>query len=203
MKKIYKKMFLWMFPNLNEREKKKTRNRNVQFKGGKPTIMDIGAHSYINGMTIYSWGESSKVVIGKYCSIADEVVLIAGGEHHQNWVSTFPFINRWNLDGYDLPSSSKGNIDIGHDVWIGHGATILSGVSIGSGAIIGAMAVVSKDVPPYAVVVGNPAKVIKYRFNEAIIKDFLKIQWWDWPDEKIENEQLLFAKPEVFVDTFN
>lgn len=126
------------------------------------------------------------VTIGNYCSIADRVVFIAGGEHDKDWVSTYPFIERLKLENlvkFKKPRF-KGNISIGNDVWIGHGATILSGVSIGDGAVVGAMSVVTKDVPPYAIVVGSPAKVIKYRFTESQIEKLMKIQWWNYSEDK-------------------
>lgn len=206
MNRFFTKLFLRHASSNIERERKKLRDRNVEFKGGKPTNLKVGDHSYINGMKIYSWGNLSKVSIGKYCSIADEVTLIAGGEHHKDWVSSFPFIDRWQLKDYvrieEESSQTKGDISIGHDVWIGHGATILSGITIGDGAVIGAMSVISKDVPPYAVVVGNPAKIIKYRFNISMIDAFLKIQWWNWPDHQVEQAQSLFSLPEKFIKHF-
>lgn len=202
MLRMIKKLFLRKDES-SVRERKKTRDRYIQFKGGKPTDVKVGDHTYINGLTVYSWGDFSRVGIGKYCSIADEVTFVVGGEHHKDWISTFPFYDRWQLD-FNVPSTifTKGDIFVGHDVWIGHGATILSGVSIGNGAIVGAKTVVAKDVPDYAIVVGNPARVIRYRFSEDIISTLLKIQWWDWPEERIESEQLLFQDPEGFVESF-
>ncbi|MBD3750776.1 MAG: CatB-related O-acetyltransferase [Sphingobacteriales bacterium] len=190
---------------LTERERKRIRDRSIRFKGGKPTDVEVGEHTYINGLTVFSWGLSSKVSIGKYCSIADSVTFIAGGEHHKDWVSTFPFMDRWKIKEIEAqaPGSSKGDIVIGHDVWIGHGATVLSGVTIGHGAIIGAMAVVAKNVPPYAIVVGNPAKIIKYRFTPEFINTLLTIKWWDWPEEQVEKEQGLFTKPDLFIAKYN
>ena len=81
--------------------------------------------------------------------------------------------------------ATKGDVTVGNDVWIGYGATILSGVTIGDGAVIGTHAVVTKDVPPYAIVAGNPGKIVKYRFSEEIINKFLEIKWWDWDYEQI------------------
>jgi acetyltransferase-like isoleucine patch superfamily enzyme len=95
---------------------------------------------------------------------------------------------------------NKGNISIGHDVWIGHGATIVSGVKIGHGAVVGAQAVVAKNVPDYAVVVGNPAQVIKYRFESSAIEALLNINWWDWPDEKIYQYQEYFNDPQALIE---
>ncbi len=97
---------------------------------------------------------------------------------------------------------AKGDVLIGHDVWIGHGATLLSGITIGHGAIIGAKAVVAKDVAPYAIVVGNPAKVINFRFSEEIIAAMLEINWWDWSEENIEASQSFFENPQYFIKAF-
>ncbi len=207
MNRFFKSLFFKNATDSTQREIKKLRDRNIEFKGGKPTDINIGDHSYINGLTIYSWGNSAKVSIGKYCSIADEVTFIAGGEHKKDWVSSFPFIDRWQLTDHvrieEVESSqTKGDIFIGHDVWIGHGATILSGITVGDGAVIGAMSVIAKDVPPYAVVVGNPAKIIKYRFNSSMIDDFLKIQWWNWSDDQVEQAQSWFSLPEKFIKHF-
>ncbi|WP_308462078.1 CatB-related O-acetyltransferase [Mesorhizobium sp. INR15] len=99
--------------------------------------------------------------------------------------------------GSDL--SSKGPIRIGNDVWIGRRAIILSGVTIGDGAVIGAGAVVSKDVPPYAVVVGNPAALVRYRFNSGQIASLLEIRWWDWEDDLIKTDPSFFLPIDEFI----
>lgn len=117
--------------------------------------------------------------IGKYCSIANGVTIMLGGQHHSEWASTYPFYKRTDIfnNAIGMKDIPARDTHIGNDVWIGRNATILSGVNIGDGAIIGACAVVSKDVPPYAVVVGNPAKIIKYRFNDETIKGLLRAKW--------------------------
>lgn len=116
---------------------------------------------------------SFKLQIGSYCSIASGVKFLLGAEHKLNTISTFPF--KHYILGEDKEALSKGDIIIGDDVWIGLNAIICSGVKINQGAIIAAGAIVTKDVPPYAIVGGNPAKVIKYRFSEEIIKELLEI----------------------------
>ena len=127
--------------------------------------------------------------IGKFCSIADQVVFILGGEHSTQSKSTFPFTSfpkQWkNIDFDSGQPISKGDINIGNDVWIGYRATILSGVSIGNGAVIGAGSVISKNVAPYSIVAGNPAKLIRMRFKKSQIESLLKEAWWEWPTEKI------------------
>ncbi|NOR55629.1 MAG: hypothetical protein GQ531_05420 [Sulfurovum sp.] len=114
--------------------------------------------------------------------------MMAGNQgHRSDWVSSFPFYFQANIFKEAKNAYEKaGDTLIGDDVWIGSEAMILAGVTIGSGAIIAARSVVVKDVPPYAVVGGNPAEVIKYRFEEAEIQDLLKLKWWDWSEEKVK-----------------
>ena len=131
-----------------------------------------------------------RLIIGKFCAIAKDVTFIMNGANHQtSGFSTYPFFifgNGWEKfvpKSNDLPF--KGNTEIGHDVWIGYNATIMPGVKIGSGAIIASKSVVTCDVPAYSVVGGNPAKVIKTRFDDKTINTLLDIAWWDWSNEKI------------------
>ena len=145
---------------------------------------DVGGYSY-GDPTVYDWGNGGKLRIGKYCSIASATIILLGGEHHKEFVSTYPFHKFNKLSVPDPAVGSKGNVVIGNDVWIGQRSTILSGVSVGNGAVVGAGSVVASDVPDYAVVVGSPAKTIKYRFTQEEIKVLLKIRWWDWPHETI------------------
>ena len=158
---------------------------NVRFMGTKKPKLQIGEQTGINGLSIYCWDDRISVIIGKYCSIADEVMIVAGGEHDIDWVTSFPFIDSWQLKHLYSKKKPrwKGHILIGNDVWIGNRVTILSGVSIGDGAVVGACSVVVKDVPPFAIVAGNPAKIIRYRFKEDQIKAILSIRWWDWPND--------------------
>jgi len=131
-----------------------------------------------------------KLIIGKFCAIATGVKFIMNGANHKiSGFSTYPFQifgHGWEKvmpqEG-DLPY--KGDTEIGHDVWIGYGSTIMPGVKIGSGAIIASQSVVVSDVPAYSVVGGNPAKIIRHRFEENTIQALLKIAWWDWQAEKI------------------
>jgi len=136
--------------------------------------------------TILEWNNDSNVIVGNYTSIAKDVTIFAGGEHRTNTVSTFPFKERLRIaNAKPICPFSKGDVTIGNDVWIGFGVTILSGVTIGDGAVIGAKSVVASDVLPYTIVAGNPARVIKYRFTREQISALLKIQWWNWPLEKV------------------
>lgn len=131
-----------------------------------------------------------KLIIGKFCAIAKDVTFIMNGANHQSTgFSTYPFFifgNGWEKSAPqpgELPF--KGNTEIGNDVWIGYNATIMPGVKIGNGAIIASKSVVTNDVPAYAVVGGNPAKIIKQRFDDKTINALLSIAWWDWSSDKI------------------
>jgi acetyltransferase-like isoleucine patch superfamily enzyme len=152
----------------------------------------IGDHTY-GKPRVVSRGEGTSLMIGKYCSIATDVIIFLGSEHRTEWISTYPFPLLWNeAESIKGHPSTKGDVVIGNDVWIGFGATILSGVTIGDGAAIGACSVVTRNVPSYAIVGGNPAQVIRYRFDEETIQKLLRIKWWDWPDEKVkENVHLI------------
>ena len=148
---------------------------------------EIGAHSY--GRPKVRFPESGrKLTIGRYCSIADRVEILLGGDHRLDWVSTFPFAafaEVWPaVDGGGY-HASRGDVVIGHDVWIGSGAMILSGVTIGHGAAVAARAVVTKDVPPYAIVGGNPARTIRARFDAPTVAALLDAAWWDLPDAAV------------------
>jgi len=134
---------------------------------------------------------NDKLIIGKFCSIACRAkFLMTSGNHAMKSLSTYTFpvfSEEWNetlnpKEAWD----NKGDIEIGNDVWIGYEAIIMSGVKIGNGAIIGTRAVVTKDVPPYTIVGGVPAKVIKKRYNDDTISKLLKLKWWDWTYEKIQ-----------------
>ena len=132
-----------------------------------------------------------KLKIGKFCSIACGAKFIfTSANHTLSSLSTYPFplfFEEWGLDIKNVTKAwdNKGDIVIGNDVWIGYEAVILSGVTIGDGAIIGTRAVVTKDIPPYTIVGGVPAKPIRKRFDEETIASLLEIKWWDWPEEKI------------------
>lgn len=129
-----------------------------------------------------------QLIIGKFCSIASDVKFIMnGGNHRTDWLTNYPFPVFGNGWESAMPDSwpFKGNTVIGNDVWIGYGATIMPGIQIGDGAIIATQSVVTRDVPPYTIVGGNPAQEIRKRFEESIIEELLNIRWWDWDIEKI------------------
>lgn len=158
---------------------------------------EVGRGTYGKPL-VHSWGEPSTLKIGKFCSISGNVHILLGGNHRTDWITTYPFPVFWDNAKHTTDQSiSKGDVSIGNDVWIGMGAMILSGVTIGNGAVIGASAVVSKDVPSYSIVAGNPAVVVKKRFPDEDISALEKIQWWDWDDSKIKAAMHLLLNNKV------
>ena len=167
----------------------------------KPTITNpniiVGDFTYIADSEFeshvthhYEWNDD-KLIIGKFCQIAAGVEFVMNGANHQmNAVSTFPFytLEGWNMNPpmpFDLPL--KGDTVIGNDVWIGQNAVILPGVHIGDGAIIGANSIVGSDVAPYTIMVGNPARILRKRFDDELIDLLLKLKWWDRSIEEIDS----------------
>lgn len=151
--------------------------RYAKYKIGKGSYGKPKIHNFDDGTTL---------VIGNYCSIASNVTILLGGEHHSDWLTTYPFFTlAEEAKNLSIDKKSKGDVIIGNDVWIGLNSTILSGVKIGDGAIIGAGSVVTKDVPNYAICAGNPARLIKYRFDSDSIEKLNKIAWWNWDEERI------------------
>lgn len=140
--------------------------------------------------TIAVMGEMNTVKVGKFCSLADGIIADGGFNHDIKNVSLYPFgVFRHGTTGSNI---CKGDIIIGNDVWIGLNTVIMSGVTIGDGAVIGACSVVTKNVSPYSITAGNPATHKKFRFPKGYILSLLKIKWWDWSDQKInENWELL------------
>lgn len=163
----------------------------------KYTNYSIGRFTYGEPI-VREWDEGTTLKIGSFCSIASDVTILLGGNHNTDWVTTFPFSVLFDefkhIAGHPV---TKGDVVIGNDVWIGTGALILSGVTIGDGAIVGARSVVTKNVEPYTVVAGNPARKIKERFSEETIKNLLEIKWWDWDLEKIKENIPLLLSPVI------
>ena len=175
------------------------RNYTIKSYIGYEVRIVQGKGTYgMDGVRILAYGGSEKLVVGNFSSIGPGVSILLGGEHRYGWMSTFPFpaFDPRAAALTDKHASSKGDVVIGSDVFVGADAKILSGVSIGNGAVIGAAAVVAKNVRPYAIVVGNPAKEIKRRFDDATVQRLLDQAWWTWDDvDIVANFEKLMAPP--------
>lgn len=171
----------------------------------------VGEYTYTYADGAIDWqiyNREEQIAIGKFCSIGKNVKIFGGAKHDTKRGSTYPFktifFQEDLFSGRNPDAISKGVTSIGHDVWIGHSATILSGVNIGNGAVIGAEAVVTKDVPPYAIVAGNPASIIRYRFSPEVIEFLLNLEWWHWRLDKIlGNLDNLYQNPEKWMKEFS
>lgn len=149
---------------------------------------DIGKYSW-GHLTVSNRTPGNHLTIGRYCSFAYDTHILLGGEHRVDHVTTYRFgtyppFNEWFTPA-DETVRGRGGVTIGNDVWVGHQGLILSGVTIGDGAVIGAGSVVRSNVPPYAIALGNPARVAGFRFPKEQIEALLRIRWWDWPEERI------------------
>lgn len=186
-----------IYPRTGDREtvylKNVIDNPNIQI--GDYTIYNDFVHDpreFRKNNVLYHYPiNKDRLIIGKFCSIACGAKFLFNSANHKMAslsTYTFPlFFEEWDLEKENVAQAwdQKGDIIIGNDVWIGYEAVILSGVTIGDGAVIGCRAVVTKDIPPYTIVGGVPAKPIRKRFDEETIKELQKIKWWDWPEEKI------------------
>ena len=186
-----------IYPRTGDREtvylKNVVENSNIEI--GDYTIYNDFIHDpreFQKNNVLYHYPiNKDRLIIGKFCSIACGAKFLFNSANHKMTslsTYTFPlFFEEWGLKKENVAQAwdQKGDIMIGNDVWIGYEAVILSGVTIGDGAVVGCRAVVTKDIPPYTIVGGVPAKPIRKRFDEETIKELQKIKWWDWPEEKI------------------
>lgn len=161
--------------------------------------VELGRHTYGGFRVNVGAGDDASVHIGSFTSIGSGATFAVGGNHRPDWISTYPFRAAWSLpgagrDGHPRPES---DIVVGNDVWIGAEALILPGVQIGDGAVVGARAVVAKDVRPYAIVVGNPGREIRRRFDDETIEALLAIKWWEWDDETIRSRVNVLCAPDI------
>jgi acetyltransferase-like isoleucine patch superfamily enzyme len=206
---------------------------------GRPVSPDwviIGKHSYYaRNLGVASWLPGERIVIGDYCSIADQVVIMTGGNRRTDQAANYPvdilsFSARSPEAGSRAPVGvspvmakrlaavraiipmlvpgrsyrSTRDTTIGNDVWVGYGAMIVGGAHVGDGAVIAAGSVVFSDVPPYAIVAGNPAKIIRSRFSPRTVERMLRIRWWHWPEEQIRANLAWFHRPiSEFVERFD
>ena len=168
----------------------------------------VGKHSYgIECINLHGCETENKLIIGNFCSLAQNLTIFLGANHRVDWVSTYPFGHIHQdifntFDGVGHPAS-KGDVIIGNDIWIARSVTIMSGVKIGDGAVIAANSHVVKNVEPYSIIGGNPAKLIRKRFSEEQIEKLLKIKWWFWDDEKINKYVPLLCNDNIdlFIQT--
>lgn len=160
-----------------------------------------GAEKFEENNVLYNYNFTKmKLVFGKFCAIAAETRFIMAGNHKLDGISTYPFPvfkHGWESAYNPLSLPTKGDILIGNDVWFGYDSLVMGGVKIGDGAIIATRAVVVKDVPAYSIVAGNPAKVVKMRFDNNTISRLLQIAWWDWNIEKITRHLNLICNLDV------
>ena len=171
-------------------------------------ILTLGGRSYLVQGSAHFFTDAAHILVGRYSSLGHWIDFYIGMNHDYHRLTTYPL--RTIFAQPDAPpeamtdTSNRHQIVIGSDVWIGGDATIMGGVHIGSGAVIGTGTMVTKDVPPYAVVVGNPMRVIKYRFDEETVARLLRIKWWHWPQEEIEKYIPLFNEDiEGFLERFD
>lgn len=211
--KYYARLLLapvyWMIKNALSNHNVESKQVAWRAKLGKKVIIRsgsevgpnviVGDYSYISGPRTYV----EAATIGKFCSIARQTTIGVSG-HDYTKVTTHPFV----IDPFygfvkaRIPEQQKAPPVIGHDVWIGMNCVIHRGVKIGHGAVIASDAVVTKDVAPYSIVGGNPARLIRYRFDPDVVDALLKIQWWDWSDAEIREGINLFDDPVAFVRNY-
>lgn len=162
----------------------------------------VGKYTYgTQNLKIWFDNPNANLIIGSFCSLANNINIYMGGNHRVDWVTTFPFGHIFrdvfpSCDGVGHPIS-KGDVVIGNDVWVGANSVLMSGVTIGDGAVIANNSLVAKDVEPYSIVGGNPAKHIRYRFSTKQIEDLLQIQWWTWEDDKINKFSPLLCNTNI------
>lgn len=170
-------------------------------------LADRGTY-FDRNVNIITWSHQYYIHLGKYNSIGRDCNFFLHANHRPDWITTSsqlygPVTSEISDMHMEMGHPScKGDIIIENDVWIGAKSTIMSGVKIHNGAIVGATATVTKDVPPYAIVAGNPAKIVKYRFTEKQIESLLKISWWDWTEDRIKTEAMLLWSDNIdeFID---
>jgi len=160
------------------------------------SLISAGRFTYFDrAPEVLAWSGEARVMLGQWCSVARGVRFLLSADHRTEWVTTYPPPREWvTPEVFGRHPRTKGDILVGNDVWISAYASLFSGITVGDGAVVAGGAVVVKDVPPYAIVAGNPARVIKRRFSECQVAELLAIRWWDWPVEKVQaNANLIWS----------
>lgn len=199
-----------MFSYISSSVKKVINAKKIKREGGQlysATARKI-AQKYNTTVDLYSYGScfnkgfavSGKCNVGRYCSIASDVHYL-GGNHPMDMLSTSAIFYNKKFSGYEVEDITRYELNIGNDVWIGHGVLITAKChNIGNGAVIGAGSVVTKDVPPYSIVAGNPAKVIRYRFDENTINRIEESKWWELSPDELMDYYEYMNNPSVFCE---
>ena len=174
------------------------KNLRKELRGKYPEDMDVGDFTYGN-LNVIQFGEGAKVHVGKFCSIAENVTVMLGGNHRTDWATTYPFNallpkNYGDIKGHP---STNGDVWIGNDVWIGRDVKILSGVCIGDGAVLATGSIVTRDVYPYSMVAGVPARFVKNRFPVEYVSLLVEMKWWDWNLEHIAEAVPLLQSKDI------
>ena len=159
----------------------------------------MGNMSYYAPNVVKFKGDTGRVIIGNFASVAPDADFYVGGLHRVEWVSLYGLRAMLELPGAyeDGFTHGRGDIVVGSDTWVTNGCTVMSGVTIGDGAVVGTKAVVAKDVRPYAIVVGNPAKEIGRRFSDEQVEALLRIRWWDWPTDVVKEHVNALSSPDI------
>ena len=161
-----------------------------------PPYVEVGNGTYFgDDVRFLTWTAEEQIHIGSFCSFASKISIFTGGGHSTATVSTYPFEGMIGCNDPTRSYRTTRDTRIGNDVWVGDGAVIMGGVHIGHGAIIAAYSVVGRDVPPYAVMAGNPAEILRYRFSKPTVEALLRIAWWDWSADTIRSRLEWFFKP--------
>ena len=184
--------------SLNRAESSVALQERVQQHLADGTLV-MGTMSYYAPNVVKYEGDTGRVIIGNFASVAPDADFYVGGLHRTEWVSQYGLRAMLDLPGAheDGFTHGRGDIVVGSDTWVTNGCTVMSGVTIGDGAVVGTKAVVAKDVRPYAIVVGNPAREIRRRFSDEQVDALLRIKWWDWPTETVKQHIELICSPHI------
>jgi|GEM_PF-931445 len=184
--------------SLNRAESSVALQERVQRHLADGTLV-MGNMSYYAPNVVKYQGDTGRVIIGNFASVAPDADFYVGGLHRTEWVSQYGLRTMLDLPGAheDGFTHGRGDIVVGSDTWVTNGCTVMSGVTIGDGAVVGTKAVVARDVRPYAIVVGNPAREIRRRFSDEQIDALLRIRWWDWPTEQVKQHVELICSPDI------